>query len=80
MFGGSKEYTSIRNDLKTIYVSEDFDISSLSANSKTSSVFGNRYGLCGGNGTCYSSSHSNYEYLRIDRPGAPGYFTYKAKP
>lgn len=80
MFGGSKEYTSIRNDLKTIYVSEDFDISSLSANSKTSSVFGNRYGLCGGNGTCYSSSHSNYEYMRIDRPGAPGYFTYKAKP
>lgn len=80
MFGGSKEYTSIRNDLKTIYVSEDFDISSLSANSKTLSVFGNRYGLCGGNGTCYSSSHSNYEYLRIDRPGAPGYFTYKAKP
>lgn len=79
MFGGSKEYTSIRNDLKTIYVSEDFDISSVSASSRTSSIFGNRYGLCGGNGTCYPNGH-DYERLRIDRPGAPGYFTYKAKP
>lgn len=79
MFGGSKEYTSIRNDLKTIYVSEDFDISSVSASSRTSSIFGNRYGLCCGNGTCYPNGH-DYERLRIDRPGAPGYFAYKAKP
>ena len=69
----------IENKLKTIYVSEDFTTSAIGT-LINEPVFSNRTGLCGGNGTCYSSSHSNYEYLRIDRPGAPGYFTYKAKP
>ena len=68
------------NKLKTIYVSEDFDMSSMDRQMGGTNVFDGRTGLCGGNGTCYSSSHSNYEYMRIDRPGAPGYFTYKARP
>lgn len=71
--------TSTENKLKTIYVSEGFTTSAIGT-FINEPVFKNRTGLCGGNGTCYSSSHSNYEYMRIDRPGAPGYFTYKAKP
>lgn len=71
--------TSTENKLKTIYVSEGFTTSAIGT-LINEPVFKNRTGLCGGNSTCYSSSHSNYEYMRIDRPGAPGYFTYKAKP
>lgn len=71
--------TSTENKLKTIYVSEGFTTSAIGT-LINEPVFSNRTGLCGGNGTYYSSSHSNYEYMRIDRPGAPGYFTYKAKP
>lgn len=71
--------TSTENKLKTIYVSEGFTTSAIGT-LINEPVFKNRTGLCGGNGTCYSSSHSNYEYMHIDRPGAPGYFTYKAKP
>ena len=71
--------TSTENKLKTIYVSEGFTTSAIGT-LIDEPVFKNRTGLCGGNSTCYSSSHSNYEYMRIDRPGAPGYFTYKAKP
>lgn len=82
MFDNEYNYsnpTSTKNKLKTIYVSEDFTTSAIGT-LINEPVFSNRTGLCGGNGTCYSSGHSNYEYLRIDRPGAPGYFTYKAKP
>lgn len=82
MFVNSYDYlnhTMPENKLKTIYASDDFTTSAIS-DFINEPVFSNRAGLCGGNGTCYSSSHSNYEYLRIDRPGAPGYFTYKAKP
>lgn len=71
--------TSTENKLKTIYVSEGFTTSAIGT-LINEPVFKNRTGLCGGNGTCYSYSHNNYEYMRIDRPGAPGYFTYKAKP
>lgn len=67
------------NKLKTIYVSDNFTTSAISS-FIDEPVFSNRTGLCGGNGTCYSSSHTNYEYMRIDRPGAPGYFTYKPHP
>jgi hypothetical protein len=31
--------------------------------------------LVGGNGTTYSSSHTDATYARIDRAGTPGYFT-----
>lgn len=82
MFENKYNYSnpaSTENKLKTIYVSEGFTTSAIGT-LINEPVFSNRTGLCGGNGTCYSSSHSNYEYLRIDRPGAPGYFTYKAKP
>jgi len=82
MFENKYNYSnpaSTENKLKTIYVSEGFTTSAIGT-LINEPVFSNRTGLCGGNGTCYSSSHSNYEYMRIDRPGAPGYFTYKAKP
>lgn len=82
MFENKYNYSnpaSTENKLKTIYVSEGFTTSAIGT-LINEPVFKNRTGLCGGNSTCYSSSHSNYEYMRIDRPGAPGYFTYKAKP
>lgn len=82
MFVNSYDYLSHampENKLKTIYASDDFTTSAIS-DFINEPVFSNRTGLCGGNGTCFSSAHANYEYLRIDRPGAPGYFTYKAKP
>lgn len=82
MFENKYNYSnpaSTENKLKTIYVSEGFTTSAIGT-LINEPVFSNRTGLCGGNGTYYSSSHSNYEYMRIDRPGAPGYFTYKAKP
>ena len=82
MFKNKYNYSnpaSTENKLKTIYVSEGFTTSAIGT-LINEPVFSNRTGLCGGNGTYYSSSHSNYEYMRIDRPGAPGYFTYKAKP
>lgn len=41
-----------------------------------SSTFQNCTSLVGGNGTAYSSSHTNSEYARNDMPGYPGYFSY----
>lgn len=38
-------------------------------------TFLNCSALVGGNGTTYSSSHNNYDYLRLDLPGSPGYLT-----
>lgn len=31
--------------------------------------------LVGGNGTAWSSSNTNYTYMRIDKAGTPGYLT-----
>ena len=71
------------NHLTRIYTSGDWDISrAVSAGvvaPKNVLVFANRVNLVGNNG--WSSSTPNnvgLEALRIDRPGAPGYFTLRS--
>ena len=70
------------NRLTRIYTSGDWDISRAVAAGvvapKNVLVFANRVNLVGNNG--WSSSTPNnvgLEALRIDRPGAPGYFTFR---
>ena len=41
-------------------------------------IFDGCTSLVGGNGTVYDSNHTDAEYARIDKPGQPGYFTYKS--
>ena len=65
-----------RDSLTNIYVKNDFNTSSVSKRIYT--IFNVRRMLRGGNGSQCSFSGSNNEALkclRIDRPGAPGYFT-----
>ena len=65
-----------RDSLTNIYVKNDFNTSSVSKRIYT--IFNVRRTLRGGNGAQCSFSGSNNEALkclRIDRPGAPGYFT-----
>ena len=59
--------------LTTIYANEE----NWSTDNVTSSdgMFSGCSKLVGGNGTKYDASHTNKEYARIDKPGAPGYFT-----
>ena len=71
------------NRLTRIYTSGDWDISRAVAAGvvapKNVLVFANRVNLVGNNG--WSSSTPNnvgLEALRIDRPGAPGYFTLRS--
>lgn len=65
-----------RDSLTNIYVKNDFNISSVSK--RIYNVFNGRRTLRGGNGSTCSFTGNNNEALnclRIDRPGAPGYFT-----
>lgn len=65
-----------RDSLTNIYVRSDFNTSSVTK--RIYNVFGERRTLRGGNGSRCSFSGNNNEALkclRIDRPGAPGYFT-----
>lgn len=63
-------------NLKTIYVTSDFDLSSLTYTS--SHVFDDSTKLVGGAGTKYSSSRVSYTYARIDGGTSKhGYFTLK---
>jgi len=65
MFGDS-------NNLETIYVHNDFDISKVI---DSSDMFTNCSNLVGGNGTAYNSSNVTATYAKIDRTDVPGYFT-----
>ena len=71
------------NRLTRIYTSGDWDISRAVAAGVSSPrnvlIFANRVNLVGGNGW-YSTTPNNVslEALRIDRPGAPGYFTLRS--
>ena len=60
--------------LTTIYASEENW-----STDKVTDYGGNMFSGCtklvGGNGTKYDASHTDKEYARIDKPGAPGYFT-----
>ena len=60
------------NRLTTIY-SQTFTIR---AGATSSGMFSSCSSLVGGNGTTFSSSHTNAEYARVDgEDGLPGYFT-----
>ena len=72
--------------LKKIYASADFETDKAIANEATNNeanidIFYNLMSLEGGNGSRgLSFSWSHLGGLKIDRPGSPGYFTYRAKP
>lgn len=60
--------------LKTIYVSNNFNVSNVT---NSGNMFFNNNKLVGGNGTVWNSSHVDKEYARIDTASTPGYFTLK---
>lgn len=71
------------NRLTRIYTSGDWDISRAVAAGisapKNVLVFANRVNLLGNNGWSLSTPNNvGLEALRIDRPGAPGYFTLRS--
>ena len=66
---------SAPDNLEKIYVSDLFSTESLAS---STTVFRNRKKLRGGAGSFLSNpSAADKPWLRIDRPGAPGYFTLK---
>lgn len=72
--------------LKKIYASADFETDKAIANEATNNeanidIFHNLMSLEGGNGSRnISFAWSHVGGLKIDRPGSPGYFTYRPKP
>ena len=70
-------YSFDTSKLGKIYVKQDFDLSSVTT-VDTGSLFYNQKTLRGGNGSFKPNpSDADLTWLRIDRPGAPGYFTQK---
>jgi hypothetical protein len=70
-------YSFDTSKLRKIYVKQDFDLSSVTT-VDTGSLFYNQKTLRGGNGSFKPDpSDADLIWLRIDRPGAPGYFTQK---
>ena len=68
-------YDMAKDKLEKIYVSNDFNTSKMTSYSR---VFGNRKKLRGGNGSFLTDPNTaDLSWLRIDRPGAQGYFTRK---
>ena len=64
-----------KDKLEKIYVSNDFNVSKIT---EYSSIFGGRKKLRGGNGSFLADpSTADLSWLRVDRPGAQGYFTRK---
>lgn len=62
-----------RGSLTTIHVDPTWGLPSSGV--RGSGTFGGCYALVGGNGTAWSSSNVGYEYMRVDKPGQPGYLT-----
>ena len=72
MFASSRP---LETKLEKIYVSQDFNIS---AGTEFDNVFRNQVKLRGGNGSfLVNPASADKTWLRIDRPGAKGYFTQK---
>ena len=73
----------LKNGLRKIYVSSDFETSAALAHQSEDiyaniDIFHNQKQLVGGNGTTLSNTSLDYfNLLRIDRPGAPGLFARK---
>ena len=75
MFAIDESHSVIGGRLERIYVNNDFDLSSAT---ETSGLFKFQTRLRGGLGSFESDPrNANYAWLRIDRPGAKGYFTRK---
>ena len=75
MFAIDESHSVIGGRLERIYVNNDFDLTSAT---NTSGLFKFQTRLRGGLGSFESDPrNANYTWLRIDRPGAPGYFTLK---
>ena len=68
MFYGSSALT-------TIYCNNGWNTNAVT---NSSNMFSSCTSLVGGNGTTYSSSHTDKAYAHADAEGNPGYFTYKA--
>lgn len=67
----------LTDSLERIYASRDFNLSQIE-NGEDTNIFTNRRKLRGGNGSFMSNpADADKSWLRIDRPGAPGYFTQK---
>ena len=67
----------LTDSLERIYASRNFNLSQIE-NGEDSNIFTNRRKLRGGNGSSLSNpADADKSWLRIDRPGAPGYFTQK---
>ena len=65
----------LKDKLETIYVNNDFNTANLTW---AFQMFGNRKKLRGGNGSYLADpSTADKTWLRVDRPGAHGYFTRK---
>ena len=65
-----------KDKLEKIYVNNDFDTANLT---DFSGMFKNRKKLRGGNGSYLANpSTADKSWLRVDRPGAQGYFTRKS--
>ena len=70
-------YSFETSKLRKIYVKQDFDLSSVTT-ANASNLFYNQKTLRGGNGSFKPNpSDADLTWLRIDRPGTPGYFTQK---
>ena len=68
-----ENYADIIPKLKTIYVSNKWDVTNLTSET----VFTNNLNLIGGNGTLFDSTKVTTEYARIDTNDAEGYLTLK---
>ena len=75
MFAIDESHSVIGGRLERIYVNNDFDLTSAT---NTSGLFKFQTRLRGGLGSFDGNTrYVNYSWLRIDRPGAKGYFTRK---
>ncbi len=61
--------------LKTIYCDGDWSTTTASSTASSTNMFVGCTSLVGGNGTVYDSEHVDASYARLDKAGAPGYFT-----
>lgn len=83
IFALDNAYTTSK--LQKIYVKQDFDITEAKKHTPTTeqpniniNLFNKQLSLRGGNGSFKPNpSDADLTWLRIDRPGAPGYFTQK---
>lgn len=63
--------------LRTIFAGDRWSTEKLLSHKN---MFSQCYSLVGGNGTSYSSAHSDATYARFDEEGQPGYFTKVGQP